>query len=98
MSEGQLEVSCDDEQTPVVGAEGPTVTSACRDGRGYLLFQFVNDSPNPKSWVLEFEGVPNRSTSAPAWATSVKAVTGRPNGTYEWTVRGQPAEQVTVAC
>lgn len=90
-------IACD-QNPPQVATKEVTVTSACRSGRGYILFQFTNATPNPKSWVLEFEGVPNRSTSAPAWATSVKAVTGRPDGTYEWKVRGQAPRTVTVDC
>lgn len=74
------------------------VVNACRDGRGYVLFLFVNASPIDKSWVLEFDGVPNRSTSATPWAQSVKAVTGRANGTYTATINGTTQVDVVVQC
>lgn len=97
VAEQAVEVSCD-HASPLVSVGGPVVTSACRDGRGYVLFQFVNDSAVARSWVLEFDGVPNRSTSATAWGTSVRAVTGRPNGVYVWNVRGEPIKTVMVSC
>lgn len=80
----------------VVACDGPDneidepevqIMNACRNGFGYVLFQFANLTDEARGWVIEWEDLPNRSTSAPARAGSVKAVTGRPNGAYNAKVR-----------
>lgn len=77
-------IACDDEQ-PTVHPDEVQLISACIGFRAFLLFQLVNPSPEPRGWVIEFEGVPNRSTSAAGLAQSVRGVSGRPDGT--WAVR-----------
>jgi len=96
-----VEVACDS-APPQVDVDEIQIVNACRAGNGYLLFQFVNPTAVSRGWVIEFEGVPNRSTSAAAYGQSVRAVTGRPDGTYQVTIRidgvTQPSFPVTVAC
>lgn len=94
-------VACDVDE-PSVDDDEIRIVNSCRDGFGYLLFQFVNSSGAPKPYIIEFEGVPNRSTTAAAYGATVRAVTGRPSGTYGVTVRSgvDPVEtfDVTVDC
>ena len=79
-------VRCDT-SPPAVPSPEIQVVNSCRAGNGYLLFQFVNETAAPRGWVIEFEGVPNRSTSAPAFGATVRAVTGRPDGTHAVRIR-----------
>lgn len=83
-----LTVNCDvaGEDSVEVSAE-VQVVSACRNGDGYLLFQFVNQGATNRGWVIEFAGVPNRSTSAAGYAQSVRAVTGRSDGDHGVRIR-----------
>lgn len=81
-----IEVSCD-EVVPTLSGDEVQVVNACRNGNGYLLFQFTNPSAQPRSWIIEVAGVPNRSTSAAPWGASVRAVTGRPDGSYNVLIR-----------
>ena len=79
-------VACDN--PPLFIAEPEVqIVNACRAGNGYVLFQFANKTAEMRSWIIEFQGVPNRSTSADGYAQAVRAVTGRPDGTYFVTIR-----------
>lgn len=96
-----ITVACDGD--PVINQSPEVqVVNACRSGNGYVLFQFANPTDANKAWVIEFEGVTNRSTSAGPHAGAVRAVTGRQDGTYEVLVRtgSTPVAtfQVTVNC
>ena len=84
--ETSVTVACDVE-VPQVSTPAVQVINACRDGNGYLLFQFVNASDASVGYVIEFEGVPNRSTTAAAFGGSVRAVTGRPDGEFDVRIR-----------
>lgn len=84
-------VDCDD--TPEVSDE-VTVTVACRDGRGYILVQFVNPTNVNRPYVVEFEGVPNRSQTAAPFGAAVRAVTGRSDGIYTLSVTTGARETV----
>lgn len=86
VSDEPVTIACDIDD-PAVSTPEVTVVNACRDGNGYLLFQFVNPTNAARGYVIEFEGVPNRSTSASAYGSAVRAVTGRPDGTYDALVR-----------
>lgn len=97
-------ISCDS-APPVVSEPEIEVISACRGDnvhRGYLLIQLTNASDSPKPYVIEFDGVSNRSTTAAAWGQAVRAVTGRPSGTYNVTVTSNgelvDTSTVTVDC
>lgn len=79
-------VACDDER-PTVTDDEIRVVNACRDGNGYILFQFVNLTDQSRGWVVEFESVRNRSTSTHSLGGSVRAVTGRPNGDHDFAIR-----------
>lgn len=81
-----IEISCDD-AVPDVSTPEVSIVNACRDGLGYLLFQFVNPTSSPNGYVIAFENVPNRSTTAAAYGQSVRAVTGRPDGDHSYVVR-----------
>lgn len=86
VSERSVVVDCD---APDPQLDDPEVQaiSSCRNGFGYILFQMVNDTLSPAPYVIEFEGVPNRSTTAAAHGAAVRAVTGRATGSYEAVVR-----------
>lgn len=63
--------------------EGPIqVMSACVNDRGYVLFQFVNPTAQAQGYVIQFAGVPNRSTSAEPSGAAVRATSGRGDGIY----------------
>jgi len=55
-------VACDTDPPQIEDAE-VQVINACRFGNGYILFQFANATAQSRGWVIEFDGVPNRSTS-----------------------------------
>lgn len=101
ISDTSITVACDDDP-PQVSEPEVTVVNACRDGNGYLLFQLINPTAVTRSYVIEFDGVPNRSTSAAPFGAAVRAVTGRPDGQFTAVVRtGQTpvaTMQVTVDC
>jgi len=101
ISSQTVTVACD-LQPPLVDSDEVRVVNACRAGRGYIIFQFVNPTAQRRSWIIEFPSVPNRSTSAAAFGAATRAVTGRPNGTYPVTIRanGSVVEtfDVTVNC
>jgi len=87
-------VNCDT-SPPILADAEIQVVNACRAGLGYLLFQFSNASASPKGYVIDLspvpdfispEGIPRRSTSAGAFGQSVRAVTGRPNGLYNFNI------------
>ena len=81
-----VSVGCD-LAAPAVSNTEVSVVNACRNGFGYLLFQLVNPTDAARGYVIEFEGVPNRSTTAAPHGAAVRAVTGRPSGTYDAVVR-----------
>ena len=100
VANADVEVSCDAD-TPTLSGDEVQVVNACRNGNGYLLFQFTNPSPQPRSWIIEVAGIPNRSTSAAPWGASVRAVTGRPDGTHDVLIRSGgdvTSFAVNVAC
>lgn len=94
-------VACDSEP-PELAAPEIQVINSCRDGLGFVAFQFVNPTPDSRSYFIEFEGTPNRSTTAPAHGQAVRGTSGRPNGTYDVLIRTTdgPLEtmSVTVDC
>lgn len=81
-----VDVDCDDDTPSVTGA-GVTIVNSCRFGNGYIMFQFVNEQPDDRRYVIEFDGVRNRSTTARAFGAAVRAVTGRPDGSYDVRIR-----------
>lgn len=85
VSDRTVTIACDTTPAALGDAE-VRVISACRSGLGYVLFQFVNSSDLAKPYVIAFEGVNNRSTTAPASGQALRAVTGRPPGDYVATV------------
>lgn len=86
VSDRTVTVSCDTDP-PVIGADEIQILNACRAGNGYVLFQFLNSSDATKSYIIEFEGVNNRSTSTTAFGQTPRAVTGRPDGVYAVKIR-----------
>ena len=82
----RLTVACDVDPPRVTGNE-IQIVNACRGGSGYALFQFANPTAEPRGWVIEFDGVPNRSTGAQPHGAAVRAVTGRPNGEHAYAIR-----------
>lgn len=86
VSDSVVTVSCDTEP-PTLATPEVQVVNACRAGNGYILFQFANESDAQKPYIIEFESVQNRSTSAGAFGGAVRAVTGRPNGDYSVFIR-----------
>lgn len=86
VSSETVSVRCD-AGTPATSEGNVQVVNACRDDDGYVLFQFTNPSPQPRSWVIEVADTRNRTTSAAPWGAAVRAVTGRPDGTHEVLIR-----------
>jgi len=84
--DSSIRVDCDG-PTPRVTQPSVHVINTCRDGNGYIVFQLTNPTADVRSWIIEFDGVTNRSTSAPAAGAAVRAVTGRPDGDYEVRLR-----------
>jgi len=96
-----LVVSCD-EDVPVIDEPELQTVAGCRNGLGYVLFQFANATDVAKGYVIEFEGVPNRSTGAAAFGQAIRAVTGRFDGVYDYRVTSadgtSTAGSVAVRC
>lgn len=88
--------------SPTVSTPELRIQNACRTSNGYVIFQLVNPTASTRPYVIEFEGVPNRSTSAAPFGQAVRATTGRPDGTYDYLVRTGSTTvdsgQVTVDC
>ena len=72
---------------PPVSEPEVTIVNACRSGLGQIFFHMVNPTANSKPYVIEFENVPNRSTSAAGFGQARRGTTGRPDGTYDYLVR-----------
>lgn len=96
------EVSVDCDSDPTTTGDEVQVLNSCRGGNGYLLVQAVNSADTPKPYVLAFDDVPNRSTSAAPHGAAVRAITGRPDGEYTLSVLSNnelvSEHSVTVAC
>lgn len=93
-------VACDT-SPPQVTTPTVQVVNSCRDGNGYILFQLANSTSESLGWVIDFEGVPRRSTTTAPYGASVRAVTGRPDGTYQAVLRSGSARierTVSVQC
>lgn len=86
VSSQTVTTTCEQGQPVLFDAE-VRVINACRSGLGYVLFQFVNPSGSNRSWVIEFDGVANRSTTAAPYGQAIRAVTGRPAGDYQVIIR-----------
>lgn len=101
VSDTELTVACDTEPPQLTTPE-VQVVNACRAGNGYILVQFVNATATNKGYVIEFDGAPNRSTSAAGYTGTVRAITGRPDGTFELRIRTSGVVthtiSVTVSC
>lgn len=99
--DGSVEFSCDAVE-PEVSSPEISIVNACRNGLGYLLFQIVNRTSSAAGYVITFENVPNRSTTAASFGQAVRAVTGRGEGDHAYTVRRDGAvimaDSVTVDC
>lgn len=98
ISDSTVTVACDIDE-PVVTTPEVQVINACRAGNGYLLFQFVNSTDSSRSWVIEFENIRNRSTTAVVDAAAIRAVTGRPDGLWDVFIRttsGEPVASMTI--
>lgn len=78
-------VACDIE--PQVSSPEIQIINICRGGNGFIAWQFANPTSATRSYVIGFEGLSNRSTSAAALGAAVRGVSGRPDGTYEYSVR-----------
>lgn len=92
-----LDVACD---VPDPAPSGPEVQviNACRSGLGFVAWQFDNPTDTDRVYIISFDGVPNRSTTAAPLGASVRGVSGRQNGTYNYTIRanGELIRQDTV--
>lgn len=82
VKEQPVNVDCTQPET-MLANPAVQIINSCRDGFGYVLFQFANETPAPKSYIIEFQGVGNRSTTAAASGAAIRAVTGRPAGSYD---------------
>jgi len=101
ISSMQLSVACDG-NSPLTTGPSVSLQIGCRSTGALVLAQFVNDSSASAGYVMEWEGLPNRSTSAAPWGATVRGVSGRPDGVYRMRVRVGADyiydEQVTIDC
>ncbi len=75
---------------PPVSKPEITIVNACRGNgpnRGQVFFEFVNPTAAARAYVIEFQNVPNRSTTAAPFGQAIRGTTGRPDGTYNYLVR-----------
>lgn len=84
VSRQTVQVQCDS-QPPAVATRPVQIVNACRNDRGFVLFQFLNSTERSVGWVIEFEGVANRSTTTAPFGQALRGVSGRPDG--DWAVR-----------
>ena len=92
--------------SPSISTSEVTIVNACRDSnaasKGQVFFQLVNPTSSARTYVIEFENVPNRARSAAAFGQAIRGTVGRPDGTYDYTVRvgsnNIDTGQVTVDC
>ena len=83
-------VNCAATSPPVSSPEVAVVNSCLETNgltNGLVLFQMVNPTNNSRPYVIEFEGVANRSTTAAAYGQAVRGTSGRPDGVYSYRVR-----------
>ena len=76
-----------DQSSPSATHPEVTIVNACRYGNGYILFQMANSLSFARSYVVEFQGVSNRSTTAAAFGQALRGTSGRPDGLYSYSVR-----------
>lgn len=79
-----LTVACD--EAPAVSAPEVQPIVACRAGLGFVAWQFANPSEAARAYIIEFDGVPNRSTTAQAYGASIRGVSGRSDGNYSYSI------------
>lgn len=95
-----MEVSCD--TNPAVTIPQIQILPACRGGNGFVAWQFANPTATSRSYIITFDGVPNRSTTAGPYGASVRGVSGRQDGTYNYRITSDGVvlvqSSVTVAC
>lgn len=97
----KFDVSCDsgDEE---INAPEVQLLNTCRNGRGFVAWQFANPTGQNRAYAVSFEGVPNRSTTASPYGATVRGVSGRPDGTYSYTLTANGVvilrSSVTVDC
>lgn len=96
-----LVVACDG-PAPAVTVPEIQLINSCRGGAGFVAWQFANPTNASRSYVIEFEGVPNRSTSAAPLGATVRGVSGRPDGRYDYTIKANGVvvreDSVRVTC
>lgn len=101
ITNSSVTVGCDGADKMVSQPEA-SVINACRGSNGYVLVQMANPTSAPRPYVIEFTGVTNRSQTAAPYGAAIRAVTGRPDGTYNLKVRTGATtvleQAVTVAC
>lgn len=95
-----LTVACDAQ--PAVSTPEVQVINVCRGGKGFVAWQFANPTDATRGYVIAFDGVPNRSTTAAAFGATVRGTSGRPNGVHGYSIRTNGVTthsgSVTVAC
>ena len=81
-----VQINCASEAPPVSSPE-VTLVNACRGGNGFVSFQMVNPTNASRLYVMEFDGVNNRATTAAPYGQALRGTFGRPDGVYEYLVR-----------
>lgn len=72
---------------PPVSSPEITVVDTCRSRNGFILFQYANPTSVSRPYIIEFEGVSNRSTTASAYGQAIRGTSGRPDGVYNYKIR-----------
>ena len=80
----QIDCSAD---IPPVSTPEVTLVNSCVAGNGLVQFQMVNPSNTSRVYIIEFDNVPNRSTTAAAFGQALRGTSGRPDGFYGYKVR-----------
>lgn len=81
-------VSAYEECTEMLGdIEDVVVSTGCLAGNGLIRYAITNPSASFGVWIIEFEGLRNRSTSAPGLAIALGGISGRADGEYDMTIR-----------
>jgi len=81
-----IAIDCSD-PVPNVSSPEASVLVSCPGGNGFAFFQMVNPTAASRPYIIEFEGLRNRSTTAAPFGQTIRGVSGRPDGFYDYRVR-----------
>lgn len=86
ITQQELMIDCGGE-SPAVSSPEVSVINACRDSNGFITAQFSNPTDESRAYIVEFDGVDNRSQTVRPYASGTRAISGRPDDNYAMRVR-----------